>query len=326
MLSIPSKPVQWDLQTHDPDHVRSVASRFLTSYRLDTFLNKSYDARLLARKFPSTAISVIEYGDRAGVNTESFETFTAIHMPVRGSFQTGSGKHATSVRQGEAQILYPDIPVKLDCSPDCSILVLRFDNPLILSLMKDIQLNAFQDVSRRPSILSLKQGSGRTFAHLVNLLTEEFSSDGLTRQKPTSINHVEKLLTDCVTTILQERLTGRVCDKSATPAYVRRVERYINQNPNRNVSLDELVPISGVSQRTLIYGFKKTHGVGPISWSRQLRLSRAHTELLASNTDTSSVTDIAYNWGFNHLGRFSEYYLGVYGESPSETLKRRGKG
>jgi AraC-like DNA-binding protein len=41
---------------------------------------------------------------------------------------------------------------------------------------------------------------------------------------------------------------------------------------------------------------------------------------MASNGD--SVTAIASKWGFTQLGRFSVTYKEVYGESPSETMKR----
>jgi AraC-like DNA-binding protein len=33
------------------------------------------------------------------------------------------------------------------------------------------------------------------------------------------------------------------------------------------------------------------------------------------------VADVAFRWGFGHLGRFAEKYRERYGELPSETLK-----
>lgn len=55
---------------------------------------------------------------------------------------------------------------------------------------------------------------------------------------------------------------------------------------------------------------------------RQVRLARVRQALL-TDTDTATITEIAMGWGFTHMGRFSLSYRQVFGESPSETLRRR---
>ncbi|MBN9274969.1 MAG: helix-turn-helix domain-containing protein, partial [Mesorhizobium sp.] len=40
--------------------------------------------------------------------------------------------------------------------------------------------------------------------------------------------------------------------------------------------------------------------------------------------EKTSVTDAAYAAGFGHLGRAASAYRRRYGETPSETLRRRG--
>jgi transcriptional regulator GlxA family with amidase domain len=36
-----------------------------------------------------------------------------------------------------------------------------------------------------------------------------------------------------------------------------------------------------------------------------------------------SVTQVASDQGFMHFGRFSQYYRSLFGELPSDTLRRR---
>jgi transcriptional regulator GlxA family with amidase domain len=55
---------------------------------------------------------------------------------------------------------------------------------------------------------------------------------------------------------------------------------------------------------------------------RDLRMERARAELLSG--DTHNIAGVALRWGFAHMGRFSAGYKERYGESPSQSLRRRG--
>jgi AraC-like DNA-binding protein len=57
---------------------------------------------------------------------------------------------------------------------------------------------------------------------------------------------------------------------------------------------------------------------------RNARFQRARKALLRAEPG-EGITAIAARSGFAHLGRFSVEYRQRFGESPSETLKRRPK-
>jgi AraC-like DNA-binding protein len=79
---------------------------------------------------------------------------------------------------------------------------------------------------------------------------------------------------------------------------------------------------AGVSTRSLQAAFREHLGMTPLQYLRQVRLSRAHEDLLASkHRDGVTVSTIANRWGFTHLGRFAQDYRSRYGESPSQTLR-----
>ena len=50
-------------------------------------------------------------------------------------------------------------------------------------------------------------------------------------------------------------------------------------------------------------------------------LQRVRDALQASSPDQSTIADLAYAWGFNHLGRFAQLYRKRFGELPSQTLR-----
>ncbi|MEX5669595.1 helix-turn-helix domain-containing protein, partial [Pseudomonas neuropathica] len=48
----------------------------------------------------------------------------------------------------------------------------------------------------------------------------------------------------------------------------------------------------------------------------------AHRELLKRSPMETTVAEVAMQWSFWHLGRFSSRYRALFQELPSETLKR----
>ena len=105
------------------------------------------------------------------------------------------------------------------------------------------------------------------------------------------------------------------------PGYLRRAERYLRRHVARSVPIGELTAETGVSERTLQHAFRRHRGKSPVEFSREIRLDLAR-EALRLRPD-ACVTEVALEFGFNHLGRFALTYGRRFGERPSETLKRR---
>lgn len=86
-------------------------------------------------------------------------------------------------------------------------------------------------------------------------------------------------------------------------------------------SLQGLASELGLSSRTLNRVIRRESGVSPMALLRQARLAEARA-LLEAPRPWTNVTRVAFDCGFNHLGRFSVEYARRFGESPSETLRR----
>jgi AraC family ethanolamine operon transcriptional activator len=103
---------------------------------------------------------------------------------------------------------------------------------------------------------------------------------------------------------------------------VRAAEDYAMAHIDDHVYLTDLCKAADVSERTLEYAFKAVMGMTPMTYLIRLRLHRVRQRLLAAPRDSTTVTAEALNWGFWHLGEFSRAYKKVFGEFPSETLRR----
>ena len=97
---------------------------------------------------------------------------------------------------------------------------------------------------------------------------------------------------------------------------------YIAAHIEEDISIKDLVTATGVSLRKLQYDFSKNLGVGPMTKIRQEKLIRARNLLKASDPQSTTVADIAANWGFYDRRYFTKVYKDEFGECPSETLNR----
>ena len=88
------------------------------------------------------------------------------------------------------------------------------------------------------------------------------------------------------------------------------------------VSIPELCAAAGTSRRALEYAFREHLDVSPARYLRLCRYRRVLTALAGSTAREDTVTRIATEWGFSDLGRFASEYRRLFGEKPSETLRR----
>ena len=77
-----------------------------------------------------------------------------------------------------------------------------------------------------------------------------------------------------------------------------------------------------LSVRALQMGFKRELGMAPTAYLRLVRMRRAHTTLKESNPSDTTVHAVALSLGLVHQGRFARSYRAMFGEMPSETLRR----
>ena len=73
---------------------------------------------------------------------------------------------------------------------------------------------------------------------------------------------------------------------------------------------------------TLHEAFREHLDTTPKAYLKVLRLNAARQDLL-EGARGRRVTDVALDWGFVHFGWFSQDYRRLFGETPSQTLRRR---
>ncbi len=152
--------------------------------------------------------------------------------------------------------------------------------------------------------------------------------DILLAQDPTDMldaSYLNAVLFDSILATLDDpsRKEARVTMRHAN-AYrtVRAACEFVDSVRNEPLTVLDLCRVLNVSRRTLQYCFAEIHGISPLIYLRRVRLNRARRDLIQARDDRISVASVAMHWGFWHLGRFSQDYRQLFGELPSETLRR----
>ena len=115
----------------------------------------------------------------------------------------------------------------------------------------------------------------------------------------------------------------RLRDASGTAALA---VAFIEERARDDIGVADIAAAAFVTVRAVQLAFRHDLDTTPLQYLRQVRLERAHEELLAADPGRTTVTAVAADWHFTNASRFSAYYRAVYGVPPAQTLHQRHAG
>jgi AraC-like DNA-binding protein len=104
-------------------------------------------------------------------------------------------------------------------------------------------------------------------------------------------------------------------------AMLRRLDELI-AGSSRPMSLADICRALKTSERTLRACCRKYLRTSPMRYHWLCRMHLARHALVLATPATTTVTEIATEYGFSELGRFAVSYRALFGESPSSSLRR----
>lgn len=318
MLDQPDKEV---FNSSDPDEVCSKVGQAFKPHR---FTPVQHSAQTCSRlhQFSMGEVSMhrLKYGGRADVDPECLEDFYLIQMPMDGSAEILCGEKQVITHRQKGVILSPDQQLKMRYE-DCDQLMLRIDRQELEQICsRHLGHRLRQPLEFAPEFDWQRSSS---WLHTLEYLTQ------LQRNSPESLNQrliSHQLVELVINTLLTQQPSNYSTELNApqarlAPRHVRRVEEYIEAHAEETLSPSRLAEIAGVSVRTLHAGFKDFRQMSPMEFLRSVRMQRVHNALMQQD-NMHSVTETAMQWGFSHMGRFSQEYQRIFGEKPSETRRR----
>ncbi|MCX8997958.1 AraC family transcriptional regulator [Rhizobiaceae bacterium BDR2-2] len=99
---------------------------------------------------------------------------------------------------------------------------------------------------------------------------------------------------------------------------LRRATEFITENCMRNIRLQELAELTGLSQSHFSHSFKASTGMAPHDWQMKARLDRAKELLLSGD---QPLTSVAADTGFSDQAHFTRMFRKHTGTTPARWKK-----
>ena len=311
------------LNTSEADEARAIVSRVFCDHTLVPKKAGAIKALHNRAQLSQISLNYMEYGADVTVEPGCLKDFFLFQLPLEGAAEICTHNDSFTTAKGISSAINPSEYTKMHWNKDCKKLMVQVKREAMEERLSRILMRPIE----KPILFhhqvkdSQNPHAGTWWRQVWNLVHEIDEGHDPWRSHFLLEDLERNLLTSLLFSFNHNYLDLlKAQDSTAAPRHVKQVEDYIQAHLKDNITIDDLVDISGVSSRSIFNGFKSFRGTTPMKYILQARLEKVREELMLPFQD-KSVTDIATKWNFTQLGRFSATYKKVYGESPSDTLR-----
>ncbi len=300
-------------QHADPYAVSEYVNQHVGNHCIELPKRGSPQANVNHRKFSSLDLCRLSYGGSVRVTSAALENIYHLQILLSGHCRSVYRGQEHFYLPGELLLINPDDPVDLTYSEDCEKFIVK------------LPVNLFDATCAEQHWIKPAEGvrfaqTQGDIAGILNLLTlvcdEAETADSLMHVQ----EHYERILGSKLLSLLSNNVQ-RVNTQEQGSSF-EHLTRYIEEHLTQEISIAQLINVAMVGERSLYTLFERHVGTSPKEYVRQRKLERIHTLLRDPSFKARSVTEVAMDHGFLHLGRFAESYRQRFGELPSVTFKR----
>ena len=312
------------VDTRSPDEAREAVGRIFCPHfpTPDGRDAGGFHARHHSVAQAGYSVNFVAYGSKVEIDPGELSGFFLLQMPLEGAAQVRCGTVATDAAAGRmASVLSPTLPTRMTWHDGCEkiiVLIRRAELERLAGAMADRPGTTVEFSTGVDLTLPVGAALGRH----VDLMRA--AADGI---MPVPEAY-QVLLRDGLATLM---LAGLPHDRSALfarpaplpgPASVRRAEDYLAAHAGRPVAMADVAEAAGTSLRSLQEAFRQHRAQTLGERLQEIRLERLRAALIDQGDD-ASITDMIFQAGLGHAGRAAAAYAARYGESPSQTRRRR---
>jgi len=243
--------------------------------------------------------------------------FYGLTVPIGTSFHTKDVGKVQNYASNSAHILNLERPLELYNESKTQFLVAAFYRKELNTYAQNTLQKDIPDQSELSSRLLCQDSSNQLLKNLARAWMGATCNNNLSQL---SLNTLEDDLLYTFIDHIHHEIAEIPSNSKLNLRILSNAEDYICANLKQKITRETLAIATGCSARTLSRYFLLKHGVGPMAFIRQRRAIQAYFELLNSQSYDTTVSEVAYNYGFGHLGKFSAYFRNTFGASPQTVL------
>ncbi|MGO3891148.1 MAG: AraC family transcriptional regulator [Paenalcaligenes sp.] len=310
------------LRSTDPEQVRSHIAQVLCAHQLHLRNPKqALNTELYYRAGTHLGFGRLRYGTTVHIAPEPLQDFYLLQLPVHGKEQLHLHNQRLDYGLTVAAIINPEQEFDMQHTDTTNKLFVRINRRRLEHFFQQHYQRPLQGNLHFSPLLSLQHDAGHSLWHMLQWQFSE-ASEGILFDRPDALQRLEETFLATLLELWPHNQPLQMAG-SITPHAIKKAKDHIAQHLEQTLTISQIATAADISSSSLYNGFKSFVGVSPMQYVKQQRLQHIHQLLLDADPTSTTVTELALQTGFCHLGQFSADYQRQFGIRPSVTLQQK---
>ncbi|MEJ8566110.1 AraC family transcriptional regulator [Elongatibacter sediminis] len=315
--------------TDDLDAAREHIGGLFVPHHLDVVgCNQVLDVVISQAELEGVSLIYHRHGACVSVQPRLFEDFFLLQIPLRGEAYVTVDEKPIYCHPRQAVMISPTLGVDMKFGQGCEQLIVRVErSDLERQMEQHLGRHLGLPVEFAPAV-PLTTAPAREVTNLLRYMAMSLTQSGGMLESSIAKKHMSSLLISALINCLdhnyqEELISGKAAPR---PAYISKAQEFMRRNFAEAIGPADIAEAADVSTRALFAGFRTCLNTTPMRYLKEMRLDMVHDALRRMEPRRTSVTTVAMNYGFSHLGHFCAAYKQKFGELPRDTLRQSSSG
>jgi AraC-like DNA-binding protein len=321
MAKSPPPPIHFDIR--DPDQFADQIGNLGTVASAETLVRDRFRVTTLGTRLPHVSVFLTRVSN-GRISAPPERGYLSLTVPLNKAVGIADHTPRETFEVGSAHLLQNEAPFSIECGQEVPVLVVNFDQPFVEERWGPLTGSEAPCVGHLDRRLTMASPGGADLWKQLSAACRLLQGLRPRPRTEAGLVELEELLLSALVSATVPGPEPRH-GTGGVPASMRHAEAYIASCLTRSLSPADVANQAGVSYRTLRRWFQRKWGMGPVAFHKRRRLEAVERVLLGETRDSTTVSKVAFDHGFWHLGHFCADYKGTFGETPSTTLGPTGR-